>query len=158
KDKLPRYEKNSMIQFILIHPTLDQNAEFLNHPICKDGIHASIEYYKTVGFNPPWVGYFVKMNNDFVGSAGYKGKPVNHKIEIAYGTFPEFQRRGVATAICREMVNLALETDPSLIISARTLPEFNYSTKVLMKNGFKFSGAVWDKDDGEVWEWIYPTH
>ncbi|MFI5157212.1 MAG: hypothetical protein ACHQEM_13555, partial [Chitinophagales bacterium] len=47
KDKLPRYEKNSMIQFILIHPTLDQNAEFLNHPICKDGIHASIEYYKT---------------------------------------------------------------------------------------------------------------
>jgi hypothetical protein len=35
------------------------------------------------------------------------------------------------------------------------LPEENFSTKILKKNGFKFSGVVNDAEDGDVWEWIY---
>ena len=146
-----------MIQLIPIQPTIDKQSAFLANAVSEEVLRATIEYYKTIGFNPPWIGYIAKLNEDAVGSAGFKGPPVNQRIEIAYGTFPEFQQRGIATAICREMVNLALQTEPSLIIAARTFPEYNPSTKVLMKNGFRFAGTVWDKDDGEVWEWIFAT-
>jgi hypothetical protein len=38
---------------------------------------------------------------------------------------------------------------------ARTLPEENYSTKILRKNGFEWQGIVVDDDDGDVWEWEF---
>jgi len=98
---------------------------------------------------------FAKYNDEIVGSGGYKGKPVDNKIEIAYGTFPAYQRKGIGTAICKALVELAIETDPGLIITARTLPENNYSTKILQKNNFLLLGMIWDEDDGDVWEWQY---
>jgi hypothetical protein len=52
-------------------------------------------------------------------------------------------------------VLLAQRTDPKLIITARTLVEHNYSTKILQRNGFRLLGNVWDKEDGDVWEWLY---
>jgi ribosomal-protein-alanine N-acetyltransferase len=57
--------------------------------------------------------------------------------------------------MCRQLVLLAQRTDPKLIITARTLPEYNYSTKILQRNGFRLLGNVWDKEDGDVWEWLY---
>ena len=50
---------------------------------------------------------------------------------------------------------LALKTNPSVRITARTLPENNFSTRILEKNNFTFTGEVNDPDDGEVWEWAY---
>jgi hypothetical protein len=41
------------------------------------------------------------------------------------------------------------------VITARTLPEENHSTKILRKNSFTFVGSVMDPEDGEVWEWMY---
>ena len=143
---------------IILQPigkTAEENREFLEHPEFEDVLAATTDYYKIIGFNPPWIGYFAKMENEYVGSAGYKGKPVDNKIEIAYGTFPAYQRKGVGTAICKAMVELARQTDTGLIITARTLPDNNYSTKILQKNNFVLLGTVWDKDDGYVWEWQY---
>ena len=93
-----------------------------------------------------------------VGSAAYKGKPVNSKIEIAYGTMPQHRQRGIGTAICKALVDLALQSDPCVIITARTLPGNNYSTRILQKNHFRLSGTVIDPEDGEVWEWEYERH
>jgi RimJ/RimL family protein N-acetyltransferase len=115
----------------------------------------TIEFYKKVGFTPPWIGYYASIGGTLVGAAAYKGKPVNGKVEIAYGTFPQFQQQGIGTAICRKLVQISLETDPSVIITARTLPENNYSAKILRKNNFALLGPVWDDEDGEVWEWVY---
>jgi RimJ/RimL family protein N-acetyltransferase len=115
----------------------------------------TINYYKIIGFVPPWIGYFAQLDNQLVGAAGFKGRPKDGKIEIAYGTFPAYQQKGIGTEICRQLVLLSLHTDPTVIISARTLPENNYSTKILVKNNFKFIGTVWDEDDGNVWEWQY---
>jgi len=53
------------------------------------------------------------------------------------------------------LVELSLETDPSVKITARTLPENNFSTKILEKNSFSFIGTVDDPDDGPVWEWEF---
>lgn len=141
----------------LIPISLDSklNAEFEAHPDCKENLQMSIDFYIRVGFVPPWIGYYVKFNDEFVGSAGFKGKPRDNKVEIAYGTFLKHQGKGIGTEICRQLVLLALDTDPQIRITARTLPEESGSTSILKKNGFILLGTVWDEEDGNVWEWEY---
>lgn len=115
----------------------------------------SVTYFYKVGYLPPWIGYYVRADNQYVGAAGFKGRPRNGKVEIAYSTFPAHQNKGIGTAICRQLVMLAMETDPAVIITARTLPEESFSTKILQKNSFSRIGTVMDEDDGDVWEWAY---
>ena len=61
----------------------------------------------------------------------------------------------MGTRICRKLVEIGLAADPSVKIIARTLPEANFSTRILEKNDFIFIGMVNDPEDGEVWEWEY---
>lgn len=114
-----------------------------------------IEFYKRVGFNPPWICYYAEENGELIGSAAFKGRPVNSTVEIAYGTFENHRQKGIGTKICRQLVELSLANDPSVRITARTLPEHNYSTKILEKNKFILLGMVNDPEDGDVWEWEY---
>ena len=86
---------------------------------------------------------------------GFKGGPVDNKVEIAYFTFPEHEGKGIGTLTCQALVSKALAGAPQVEILARTLPEKNASTRILAKNGFVLSGAVQDPEDGEVWEWRY---
>ncbi|HTS44924.1 MAG TPA: GNAT family protein [Puia sp.] len=133
----------------------EENEKFLNDPLCQDTIHMCIEFYKKVGFNPPWICYYVEQNGDLVGSAAFKGKPVNGTVEIAYGTQEKYRNQGIGSAICKLLVDLSLKTDPSVKITARTFPEENFSVRLLRKNNFLFTGIVNDPEDGDVWEWVY---
>ena len=144
-----------MIELRPILPTLAENPEFAASPDCVETLQMSIDYYQTIGYHPPWICYYAYLDHSLVGSAGFKGRPVGNKIEIAYGTLPACQHQGIGTAICRRLVLLAQATDPGVIITARTLPEENYSVKILRKNHFRLLGEIWDKDDGRVWEWLY---
>ena len=90
-----------------------------------------------------------------VGCGGYKGQPRAGMVEVAYGTFKGFEGKGIATAICRELVGLSLRTDPGITITARTLQENYASHKVLSRNQFICKGIIWDEEDGEVFEWVY---
>ena len=87
--------------------------------------------------------------------AVFKKNPQEGLVEIAYGTFAQYQNQGIASEMCRQLVALTLETDLSLKITAHTLPEENYSTRILRKNGFELSGTIWDEEDGNIWEWVY---
>jgi len=143
----------------LVPISLDSNlnAEFEANTDCKEYLQMSIDFFKRVGFIPPWIGYYARLNNEFVGSAAFKGKPKDKKVEIAYGTFRKHEGKGIGTEICRQLVLLSLKTDPEIKITARTLPEENASTRILKKNGFILIGPVWDEEDGNVWEWEYKT-
>ena len=143
------------MRLLPIKQELKDNAEFANNPLCKETLEMTIDFYKRVGFVPPWICYYAELDGQLVGSAGIKGQPVNGKIEIAYGTMEQFQNQGIGTKICRALVALSLKTDPSIKITARTLPENNYSTKILKKNNFEFIGTVNDPEDGDVWEWVF---
>jgi len=143
------------ITLLPIRQKLSDNLEFLGHPECVDTVEMSVTFYLSIGYVPPWIGYFVSLNGELVGSAGFKGKPVNGTVEIAYGTFESFRKQGIGGAICRALTQLALTTDPGVRVTARTLPEENYSSRILGKNGFTLLGNVIDKDDGEVWEWEF---
>lgn len=138
-----------------ILPTLPENAHFVSKPYAESILSGTIDFFNKIGYNPPWIGYFVQIGDDLVGGAAFKGKPINGRVEIAYGVEPNYQHQGIGTAICWQLVELALQTDATVTVTARTLPEENYSTRILAKNNFVFCGTVWDEEDGEVWEWEY---
>jgi [ribosomal protein S5]-alanine N-acetyltransferase len=143
------------MKLIPIKEELEDNQEFLDKPLVKETLQMTIEFFKKIGFVPPWIGYYVKLDDQLVGSAAFKGQPKNGKVEIAYGTMEQFRNQGIGARICKELVELSLRTNPSIKITARTLPENNFSTKILKKNNFVFIGPVNDPEDGEVWEWEY---
>lgn len=131
----------------------DKTKEIYASPDCQQLIDAMNEYYPKIGFCIPWVGYFVIHNNQVVGTGGFTGKPNEGKVEIAYWTFSAFEGQGVASFTCRELVAISKRTDPSLLISAKTKPEHNASTRILQKNGFAIAGVVQDHEIGDAWLW-----
>ncbi len=143
------------MELIPIKERLEDNREFTSDPLCQASIYATIDYFKKVGYEPPWISYYVRRNNRLVAAAAFKGKPVNNRVEIAYGTFEPYQQQGIGTQVCKMLVELSLKTDPTVTITARTLPERNFSARILAKNSFEFIGIVNDPEDGDVWEWEY---
>jgi [ribosomal protein S5]-alanine N-acetyltransferase len=143
------------MELVPVYEHLEENTDLAGDPLLTETLTMSIDFYKKVGFTPPWICYYVKQNEKLVGCAGIKGKPVNGAIEIAYGTFEQFRNQGIGAGICKILVDLTINTDPSVRIMARTLPENNFSTRILRKNGFLCSGPIIDPEDGELWEWEY---
>ena len=143
------------MELIAISQKPEENEVFIKNPLCSDTINICIEFYKKVGFEKPWICYYVQQDGELIGSAAFKGRPVNGAVEIAYGVFEKYQQRGIGTAICKMLVDLSLRTDPSVKITARTMPVENFSVRLLKKNNFVFAGTVNDPEDGEVWEWAY---
>ena len=111
------------------------------------------QLYRAVGYEPPWIGYLAFENSTCVGSCGFKAPPQNNRVEIAYFTFPGHESRGIATRMASELIRMALEKSPTLIVAAQTLPEENASTSILKKLRFRCVGAVEHPEDGLVWEW-----
>ncbi len=144
------------MELLPIQRTAAENEAFIDHPDCRDNLQMTIDFYTRVGFEPPWIGYYAQLDDKLVGAAGFKGPPKAGQVEIAYGIFPAYQQQGIGTEICRQLVLLAQQADPSVRITARTLPEENHSAKILRKNGFIWARLVWDEEDGDVWEWLYP--
>jgi [ribosomal protein S5]-alanine N-acetyltransferase len=143
------------MELLPIKKNPEDNVDFINNPLCQDTIYMTLEYYKTIDFIPPWICYYAMKDDQLVGSAAFKGPPKNGAVEIAYGTIEKYRGNGVGTEICKALLDLSLVTDPSIQITARTLPEINASTRILEKNNFVLRGTVNDPEDGEVWEWMY---
>lgn len=138
----------------VINMNEDKAQELYASPACQQLIDAMNEYYLQIGFNFPWVGYFVIKNNQVVGTGGFTGQPQEGRVEIAYWTFEEFEGQGIASYTCKELVAIAREADPTLTITAKTKPEYNVSTKILQKNGFEQAGIVQDHEIGDAWFWV----
>lgn len=133
----------------------------LSEPVSVDDflrevINATVAHYQRIGFVPPWTGYVGLENDVPVGVCGYKSPPGHGRIEIAYGTAPGHEGMGVATAMARELVQIAKQNDEGLTVFAQTLPEENASTSILKKLGLQFVGTVEHPEDGLVWEWELP--
>ena len=115
-----------------------KNATLRKSQECLDILDIYPGYYDRVGYNKPWIGYLATIDGEeIVGAGGYKGKPKDGKVEIAYGTFKNYEGRGIGTEICRQLVLLSLQTDPAVRIMARTLPDGYASISILKKNGFE---------------------
>jgi [ribosomal protein S5]-alanine N-acetyltransferase len=124
---------------------------------CQQLIKVYKDYYQKIGFNIPWVGYFVVRENEIVGSCSFTGQPKDGKVEIAYWTFKAFEGQGIASFSCKELVAITKQVDPTVIITAKTAPEHNASTKILQQNGFIFTEIVQDEEIGNAWLWMLET-
>lgn len=126
----------------------------LSTPECLEILNVYKTYYQKIGFELPWIGYFIIDDGVAVGTCSFTGKPVHNKVEIAYYTFPAYERKGYASKACRELIRIAKEHSPDLIVTAKTAPEENASTHILSKNGFTKGDVVQDDGIGDAWEWI----
>jgi [ribosomal protein S5]-alanine N-acetyltransferase len=143
------------MKLIPIQEKLEDNEAFAANPAGRETLQMTVDFYKRVGFHEPWIGYYVEENGALVGSAAFKGKPINGTVEIAYGTHEAFRNQGISTAVCKQLVALALKTSPQVRIVARTFEKDNFSARILQKNHFVCLGPVVDQEDGKVWEWVY---
>lgn len=141
----------------IIERNLDKSDCLYSSDDCQMLLKSYDEYYQTIGFNKPWVGYFVMSQNKIVGSCGFTGKPQEGKVEIAYWTFKAFEGQGIASFSCQELVSISRKTDSTLLITAKTAPEYNASTKILQNNGFQYTGIVQDHEIGDAWLWTIPA-
>ena len=83
-----------------------------------------------------WWLHYVVADGTLVGSAGYKGPPEGGVVEIGYSIVPSWQRRGIATAACRELVETAWQRG-ARAVRAETLPELRASVALLERLGFR---------------------
>ena len=106
----------------IIELIADFQKEIYSSDNCQLLLKTYDEYYQKIGYNLPWVGYFVIRENKIVGSCGFTGQPKEGKVEIAYWTFKEYERKGIAMFSCKELVLIAQQAAPGIIITAKTAP------------------------------------
>ena len=148
-DQLPKLP----MKLLPIKKHLYENEQFTNDPDCQDSIYVTVDFFKKVGYEPPWVSYYAEEDDRLVGAGAFKGKPTNGKVEIAYMVFPQCRQQGFGNNLVKALIQLALKTDPLITVTAKTLAEENFSTRILKKNNFNLLGTVMDEEGGEVWEW-----
>lgn len=135
----------------------DKTNELYASADCQTLLAMYDDFYPKIGFNFPWVAYFVVRQDQIVGSCSFVGQPKDGKVELAYWTFMEFERQGIASFACKELVAIAKQTDPMVTITAKTAPEKNASTKILEYNNFVFTEIVQDDEIGDAWLWTHKT-
>ncbi len=104
----------------------------------------------------PWAFGFAVLGpevDEVIGTAGFKGPPVDGAAEVAYAIVPAWQGKGYATAALGKLIAFAADDSRVCVLRAHTLPEKNASTRVLAKNGFTKVGEAVDPEDGPVWRW-----
>ena len=122
--------------------------------LCAEAHEQTLDYYKIIGYNEPWISYYLQDANEIVGICSFKGKPnIDNRVEIAYWTFEQYQGKGYGGKMCALLLEIAKAHD-NLTVFAQTMPEVNSSTTILTKNGFQHTGSAFDADVGEVWEWV----
>jgi len=87
--------------------------------------------------------YAIRRSDDgsreLVGAAGFFGPPVNSMAEIGYSIVEKWQGRGLASEVVALLAEHAA-TKGVHTLRARTFESNPASVKVLLKNGFNFTG------------------
>jgi RimJ/RimL family protein N-acetyltransferase len=133
----------------------DKTNEAYASDDCQQLLQMYNDFYPKIGFNIPWVGYFIVRQEKVVGSCGFVGQPKDGKVELAYWTFKEYEGQGIASFACKELVSIANRTNPVVTITAKTAPEKNASTRILENNNFVFTEIVQDHEIGDAWLWTH---
>lgn len=125
----------------LIHPDLKEALETTLLPSVADK--------ENCHFFTLWT-MISKEMNCMVGDLCFKGAPCeNGSVEIGYGIYPDFERRGMVTEAVQVLCQWALRQKYVRSVKAETDKENIASQKVLQKNGFVFMG---DKDGMMLWQ------
>jgi ribosomal-protein-alanine N-acetyltransferase len=102
-----------------------------------------------------WTYLFIhKHDKLLLGCGGFSGPPnADGVVEIGYAIAPSCRGQGWATEAAQGLVRYAFAQQGILAVDARTLNEFNASTKVLDRIGMLKTGVGHDPEAGEIWHW-----
>ena len=115
-----------------IHPELKEALEQTLLPSVAD--NANYHFFTL------WT-MISKEHNCMVGDLCFKGAPCeNGSVEIGYGIYPTFERRGLVTEAVEVLCYWALGQKYVRLVRAETDRENIASQRVLQKNGFVFMG------------------
>lgn len=141
------------LTFLPITPDLEfdcSNYDAVSQ-IMMDAIQSTLAQNNTL----PWAGYLAQTaERNIVGICAFKGAPdANREVELAWFTFPGYERRGHGTNMARYLVDVATGADPAVRLVAITEPEAGPSAKICERVGFACEGVVELPDEGPVWRW-----
>ena len=69
----------------IIELNVDKSKEIHHSQNCQMLLKTYDEYYKTIGYNLPWVGYFVVKEDRIVGFCSFTGQPKDGKVKSHIG-------------------------------------------------------------------------
>ncbi|NUM71707.1 MAG: GNAT family N-acetyltransferase [Ignavibacteriaceae bacterium] len=106
-------------------------------------------FYNLLRENPQntgWYGWYAIDESSgkpvLAGSIGFFGPPdENGIVETGYSVLPQFQNRGLASEMIRQLTNHAFSTGKVRFIEAETDHDNTASQKVLIRNGFRLISA-----------------
>jgi [ribosomal protein S5]-alanine N-acetyltransferase len=85
----------------------------------------------------------LKSDNRLVGTAGFHTvSPANQTAELAYDLAPEMWGKGIATAVCKELVTWAHACANTIRVQATVLESNERSARVLVRLGFSREGLL----------------
>ena len=118
------------------------------------------EPFRRISFfaRPPlWFSPFAFIDDrlgQVVGAGGFKGSPVDRRVEIGYGIAVRFRRQGFATCAVRELVQVAFSGQAVAEVYAETAADNLASRRVVEKVGFRHLGQRATEADGIVDQWL----
>lgn len=141
------------LTFLPVTPELEFDCS--NYDAVSQVMMDAIESTLALNNPLPWTGYLAQTaERDIVGICAFKGAPdENREVELAWFTFPGYERRGHGTGMAKYLVGLATESGPGVRLIAITEPEAGPSAKICERVGFTCEGVVELPDDGPVWRW-----
>lgn len=113
----------------------------------------TLKMYDQIGFVEPSGGHLASKDSRLVGTCGFKGQPKNGSVEIAYFTFPDYEGKGIATAMAQSLVDIATSADSNVLVTAQTLIDRDASHRILEKLGFTPGEIIQHPEDGPVLQW-----
>lgn len=114
------------------------------------------DLYEQTGAQEPWIAYLAydPDGNEIVGICAFKDMPEDEMVEIAFFTFPGYERRGFGGAMAAGLIGIAWATGAVDTIFAHTVRnEDDPSVRILRKLGFTLVGPAEYPVDGPVLQW-----
>lgn len=133
-------------QYLALDGTLEESLSLLPYPrtIVPD-LHAALRHviiprvrmgFNDFYFSTIWTAIH-KEKNVMVGDICFKGKPDGMgRVEIGYGTYPDFQQHGYMTEIVEAISAWAFTQPKVKVVLAETREDNKPSQKILINNGF----------------------
>jgi [ribosomal protein S5]-alanine N-acetyltransferase len=120
----------------------------------RELVRQNLEWISANPRSAPWGAYLAAAGREVVAVGAFVHAPTARgEVEIAYGTFPRFEGRGLGTATAAALVGVATAQPEVNRVIAHTAPERNASTRILEKLGLVHEGNATDKDIGLCWRW-----
>jgi [ribosomal protein S5]-alanine N-acetyltransferase len=104
-----------------------------------------------------WCGtYFMvqRPQNLVVGACGFKGPPIQGRVEIGYGVSPSMRGQGLASAAVRALLAIAFSSGRVSEVLAQVGTRNPASARVVAKLGFTMTGTRVDDDDEILVQWV----